>query len=444
MDSRLVDGKLLRRGYTTGSCAAAAAKAATAMLLTQTPSPTVSLTTPGGTDLMLDVMDTDITPAYASCAVQKDSGDDPDVTNGCYVYARVSFASAGINICCGDGIGRVTKPGLNQPVGLHAINTVPRSMIQGECEAVCGLYGYSGGLSVVISIPGGEELAGRTFNSRLGIEGGLSILGTTGIVEPMSEAAIAETFRAELSLLYEAGYRDAVLTIGNYGEAFARGILRLPLASHVKCSNFIGETLSAAAEIGFSHVLLIGHIGKLIKLGIGITNTHSSHGDGRMETLITCALEAGASLALLHQIRDCVNTDAALECLREAGLMVKPSSYLGFRNVLAENGSDAVVDAIENGLDLSIQDSDGVDFLKAVLRYGVKEVVQACVDSGIYKSVPINERLNGRGVYVDWDWPLYMPIAAHNADAVEILLKAGVDPKDIFGGDSESNDDDTF
>lgn len=331
MDARLVGGRLLRRGYTTGSCAAAAAKAASAMLLMQTVCRAVTLTVPGGIVLTLDVLNSEVTSSYASCAIQKDGGDDPDVTNGCLVYAYVSFAPEGIEIYGGEGIGRVTKPGLDQPVGAHAINTVPRRHIKKECELVCREHSYKGGLSVIISIPGGEELAKRTFNPRMGIEGGLSILGTTGIVEPMSEAAIVETIRAELSLLYEAGHRNVLLTIGNYGEAFVRDVLALSLESHVKCSNFIGETLSAAAEKGFVRALLVGHIGKLVKLGIGITNTHSSHGDGRMETLVTCALEAGAPLALLHQIRDCVSADAALECLRESGLLDGTISLLSDR-----------------------------------------------------------------------------------------------------------------
>ena len=318
MDSRFVRGKLLRRGYTTGSCAAAAAKAAVTMLLSQNFCHTVTLKTPGGTVLTLDAVDSECTSSSASCAVQKDSGDDPDVTNGCLVYAHVSFANDGIEICGGEGIGRVTKPGLDQPVGAHAINSVPRRAIREECEEVCRTYGYTGGLSVVISIPGGRELAKRTFNPRLGIEGGLSVLGTTGIVEPMSEIAIAETIRAELSMLFEAGNRSVVLTIGNYGEAFARDTLKLQMEAHVKCSNFIGETLSAAAEKGFTNATLIGHIGKLVKLGIGIMNTHSSHGDGRIETIIACALEAGAPLEVLSKIRDCVSTDAALDCLQKS------------------------------------------------------------------------------------------------------------------------------
>ena len=328
MHSRLVGGKLLRRGYTTGSCAAAAAKAAAAMLLTQAARDTVTLTTPDGTVLTLDVLDIEYTPDAASCAIQKDSGDDPDVTNGALVYARVTRADCGVGISGGEGIGRVTKPGLDQPAGVYAINTVPRRMIREACEEICAEYGYGGGLSVVISIPGGATLAARTFNPYLGIEGGLSVLGTTGIVEPMSEHAIVETIRAELNVLYESGRRDVLLTIGNYGEAFCRDMLRLRMDCQVKCSNFIGETLSAAAEIGFQRALLAGHIGKLVKLGIGITNTHSSHGDGRIETLIVCALEAGADLALLRKIRGCVSADAALDCLRKAGLLDKTMALL--------------------------------------------------------------------------------------------------------------------
>lgn len=325
--TRLVGGRMLRRGYTTGSCAAAAAKAAALMLLKQADCPSVTLVTPKGFVLTLDTLDRIFTAERAVCAVQKDSGDDPDVTNGVLVYASVSRIPAGIEVGGGDGIGRVTKAGLDQPVGDYAINTGPRRSIREACEAVCRECGYEGGLSVVLSIPGGEELARRTFNPRMGIEGGLSVLGTTGIVEPMSEAAIVDTIRAELNLLHTAGHRDMLLTIGNYGENFARDVLKLSLDAHIKGSNFIGETLSAAAEKGFRRVLLVGHIGKLVKLGIGITNTHSSHGDGRMETLIACALEAGAPLTLLRRLLECVSADAALDCLREEGFL-EPSMRL--------------------------------------------------------------------------------------------------------------------
>jgi len=329
--TRLVGGRLLRRGYTTGSCAAAAAKAAAQMLLTGAPVRSVTLKTPKGIVLTLDVAHPEITPDYALCAIQKDSGDDPDVTNGCLVYARVALAPRCFVLEGGEGIGRVTKPGLDQPVGMSAINTVPRRMMEEACREVCAAHGYTGGLSVVVSIPGGAELAARTFNPRMGIVGGLSILGTTGIVEPMSEAAVADTFRAELGLLYAAGHRNVVLTIGNYGEAFARDRLGLDMASTVMCSNFIGETLSAAAEKGFTSATLVGHIGKLVKLGIGITNTHSAHGDGRMETLLACALEAGADRETLLGIQGCVSTDAAVKLLEDAGLLGQTMALLAER-----------------------------------------------------------------------------------------------------------------
>ena len=328
---RMVDGKLLRHGYTTGSCAAAAAKAAAIMLLEQTDCSSVTLMTPKNTLLTLDILNAVYDSESASCAVCKDSGDDPDVTNGVLVYATVSRIPSGIEILGGEGIGVVTKPGLNQPVGAHAINSVPRRMIAEECEEVCLKTGYSGGLSVVISIPGGEELALKTFNPRMGIVGGLSVLGTTGIVDPMSEAALVDTIKTELDMIYAQGKRNLLLLIGNYAESFAGEILGLSLEPHVKCSNYIGDTLSAAAEKGFERALVVGHIGKLVKLGIGIMNTHSRHGDGRMETLITCALEAGAPLALLHGLLECVSTDYAVTRLKEATLFEKTVNLLRMR-----------------------------------------------------------------------------------------------------------------
>ena len=331
MESRFVGGKLLRRGYTTGSCAAAAAKAAAEMLLSQKHIASVTLTTPGGVVLTLDVADAECTADSAGCAVQKDSGDDPDVTNGCFVHARVLKAAAGIRIDGGEGVGRVIKPGLDQPVGAAAINSTPRRMITAACAAVCAAHGYAGGLDIVISIPGGADMAAKTFNPRFGIKGGLSILGTTGIVEPMSEAAIVDSIRAEMSLLRAAGHKKLLLTIGNYGEAFARDKLGLTFDAHVMCSNFIGEALDLAAEKGFTHVTLIGHIGKLVKLGLGITNTHSQYGDGRMECLLVCALDAGADLELLRGIRGCISADAALDCLRAAGLLSGAMDMLRMR-----------------------------------------------------------------------------------------------------------------
>jgi len=318
---RLVDGKLLRCGYTTGTCAAAAAKAAAEMLLGQQHIGDVSITVPNGETLVLETVDASYNEESALCAIKKDSGDDPDITNGVLVYAAVKKIRQGIEIDGGEGIGLITKPGLDQPVGNAAINSVPRLMIKNETASICEKYDYPGGLSVVISIPGGDLIAKRTFNPRLGIEGGLSILGTSGIVEPMSNAALIDSIRLELQIIAAAGEKKLLLTIGNFGERFAKEILELPLNNQIKCGNFIGNTLAAAAELGFKQIILVGHIGKLVKLGLGITNTHSSNVDGRSEMLIACALRSGADMELLHKLDDCVTTESAVELLRETGLL---------------------------------------------------------------------------------------------------------------------------
>lgn len=325
------NGKTMRCGYTTGACAAGAAGAATEMLLTRRPVERVDMDTPKGIRLRLDILDAEIGPDFACCAVQKDSGDDPDITNGILVYATARKADAGIVIDGGAGVGRVTKPGLDQPVGAAAINSVPRQMIAGQVRDACERCGYMGGIEITISIPEGAALAKRTFNPRIGIEGGLSVIGTTGIVEPMSNAALVDTIKVELSVLAASGARDVLLCPGNYGETFARERLGLSMERQVSTSNFIGEGVQAAVSAGFERILLVGHIGKLVKLGIGMTNTHSQNGDGRMETLIACALARGGELDLLRRIQGCVTTDAALDALGEAGMLGPVMDLLGQR-----------------------------------------------------------------------------------------------------------------
>lgn len=324
-------GKRLRCGYTTGSCATAAAKAAAHMLLTQKIIDRVSINTPKGIPLTVDVLEAECTREQASCAIRKDSGDDPDITNGMLVYATVTKCASDVVIDGGKGIGRVTKEGLNQPIGAAAINTTPREMIREACMEVADKNGYSGGFKVLIWIPQGEELAKRTFNSRLGIEGGLSVIGTTGIVEPMSNAALLDTIKLELHMRAVAGDKAVMLTPGNYGESFTKDILGLDVSKQVVCSNFIGDAIDGAVGSGFTKILLIGHIGKLVKLGIGMLNTHSAYGDGRMETLMACALEAGADIAVLKEIQKCVSTDSALAILHSADLLEKSMKVLSRR-----------------------------------------------------------------------------------------------------------------
>ena len=325
------NGRTMRCGYTTGSCAAGAAGAATETLLTGRAVARVELDTPKGIRLSLDIAEIEIGQGYARCAVQKDSGDDPDITNGILIYATAQKTDAGIEIDGGEGVGRVTKPGLDQPVGAAAINSVPRRMIAEQVQAACARCGYDGGIAITISIPEGAALAKKTFNPRIGIEGGLSVIGTTGIVEPMSNAALVDTIRVELSVLAASGARDVLLCPGNYGETFAREQLGLSMLRQVSVSNFIGDGVQAAVSAGFERILLVGHIGKLVKLGIGMTNTHSQNGDGRMETLIACALSCGGDLDLLRDIQQCVSTDAALDALDGAGLLHPVMALLGQR-----------------------------------------------------------------------------------------------------------------
>jgi len=316
----------IRCGFTTGSCAAAAAKAAAFMLLTGKEKREITIRTPKGVSYHAGILDIRKRQGEISCAVEKDGGSDPDVTTGCWVYAKVSVKEVfeedrevWIEIDGGEGVGRVTRPGLDQPVGSAAINRVPREMIVREVEEVCGMADFHGQLFVEISVPGGEELAKKTFNPRLGIEGGISILGTTGIVEPMSEKALLDTILAELRQHRALGKSYIAVSPGNYGLDYMLRTFGYDLDKSVKCGNFIGNTVDMAAECGFAGMLLTGHIGKLIKVSGGIMNTHSKEGDCRMELLCAAALHERVEAEKLCRILDCVVTEEALQILKKTG-----------------------------------------------------------------------------------------------------------------------------
>lgn len=311
--------KRLRCGYTTGSCAAAAAKAAAFMLLSGTILKQVDLMTPKGILLHLRILDIQRTAEEVSCAVRKDGGDDPDATDGLSIYAKVKKKeSGGIWLDGGIGVGRVTRQGLEQPVGEAAINRVPRSMIREAVSQVCEQMDYTGGMEVVIYVPGGEEVAKKTFNPRLGIQGGISILGTSGIVVPMSEEALIASIRLEMEVRKAAGDRYLLITPGNYGEEFLRKRQRLDLSRSMKCSNFVGETIDMAAELGMKGILFVAHIGKFIKVSGGIMNTHSRQADSRAELMAAQAIRAGGSLELAGKLLGTITTEEAVELLEEA------------------------------------------------------------------------------------------------------------------------------
>ena len=319
------NNKKLALGYTTGSCAAAAAGAAARMLFNGDAVREIEQKTPKGITLHLEIIDSKIEKDCASCAVKKYSGDDPDVTNGILVYAAVAFGKPGgeriVTIDGGTGVGRITKPGLEQKIGEAAINRIPRQMITEAVTEAMEEYDRYGEVLVKISVPEGVALAKKTFNPRLGIEGGISILGTSGIVEPMSEEALIASIRLEMKMHRKNGDNYLVISPGNYGTDYLCSSFPVASEKIVKCSNYLGETIDAAVELGFEGILFVSHIGKFIKVAAGIMNTHSRCADARMEILTANALKAGAPIEILKALMEAVTTEEGLRILSDHGYL---------------------------------------------------------------------------------------------------------------------------
>ena len=314
--------KKMRFGYTTGSCAAAACKGAAEILLGGVMHKAVTLMTPKGILLTLELKDIRIEGNQVTCAIQKDAGDDPDTTNGILVYATVQKTKEpGIILDGGAGVGRVTKAGLSQKIGEAAINPVPKAMILREATEIAEKYDYEGGLKITISVPEGVEIAKKTFNPKLGIVGGISILGTSGIVEPMSEAALIRSIGVEMRQRIANGSEYLLVTPGNYGSSYLKEELKLPLAESLKCSNYVGETVDMAVDMGAKGILFVAHLGKFVKVAGGIMNTHSRSANARAELMAANAIRAGASLETAKQILDTVTTDEAVQIAKEAGIL---------------------------------------------------------------------------------------------------------------------------
>lgn len=336
------NNKRLRYGYTTGSCAAGATRGAVRMLLSGASLSEVELQTPKGITLNLQLHDITRGETHVSCAVQKDAGDDPDTTNGILVYAKVEKISAeaakniidnqntdskkviihsSIILDGGVGVGRVTKPGLSQKVGEAAINPVPKAMILREAEEAAQEYDYEGYLKITISVPEGEEISKKTFNPRLGIMGGISILGTSGIVEPMSERALIASIQVEMKQHFCQGENYILVTPGNYGADYLREHMTIPFENNIKCSNYVGETIDMAIDMGVKGILFVAHIGKFVNVAAGIMNTHSHCADGRMEVLCASAIRAGGTLECAREILEAGTTDEALAVIDRYGIL---------------------------------------------------------------------------------------------------------------------------
>jgi cobalt-precorrin-5B (C1)-methyltransferase len=309
------NGKQLRTGYTTGSCATAAAKAAAWMLRYQKTCEQVSISTPKGWGLTLDVHKAKFNSQEATCCIIKDSGDDPDITNGIEVYAKVRLQTEPqITIVGGKGVGKVTQKGLQVPIGHSAINPTPMKMIEKEVREV---FSNPQGVWIEIALPEGEALAKKTFNPKLGIVGGLSILGTTGIVEPMSEEALKDTIALELNMLKAKGYEKVALVPGNIGEKLLEKYLGYSLRNCIKISNYLGFVLEQCVALGFKEVLLAGHLGKLIKPAGGTFYTHNRISSTRMEILTANLALLGMSHSDLRAIMNCRTTEEAMEIIEK-------------------------------------------------------------------------------------------------------------------------------
>lgn len=309
----------MKKGFTTGSCAQAAAKAAAVMLTTGKLVRRIRIETPSGKALNLNLIGQRIKKSSAYCAVIKDSGDDPDITDGVKICAEVRFsAQKGVTITAGRGVGKVTKPGLAVKVGEYAINPVPRQMINKEVSA---FLPQGKGLKVIISVSEGKELARKTYNPRLGIIGGISIIGTSGIVVPKSLEAYKTSLSLQLDVLKAAGYKKAVLVLGYVGERFAKEVLKINDDSIIKIGDHVGFMLKECLKKGIKDILLIGHIGKLVKIAKGQFNTHSKFGDNRIDTIADYARACGAKKEVIKELAKQATAEATIDILRKNKLM---------------------------------------------------------------------------------------------------------------------------
>ncbi len=313
------NGKILRRGYTTGTCAAVAAKAAVNMLFSGDAGKVEAfdVTLPMGEKVILPVANSELVKDTARCCVVKDAGDDHDVTNKAQICAAARRAKSGVIIKGGEGIGVVTKPGLRVGVGEPAINPAPQKMI---FEGIKEVLPDGEGVEVTIYVPKGEELAKRTMNEKLGIVGGISIIGTTGIVEPRSEEAFMTSLVPQIDIALAKGYAEVVLTPGRVGElnALSRGI---PEDAIILIGNFIGFMLNECVKKGVKNVLLFGHLSKLTKVAAGFFDTHSKVADARIETIAAHATSSGADKHIVERIVSANTAEHAMEILRENGLL---------------------------------------------------------------------------------------------------------------------------
>lgn len=344
------NGRKLRKGFTTGTTATAATVAAIRTLLNQEPQETVTVHAANGKIAIFDVEQTDFDEQQASCAIKKDGGDDQDATDGALIFATVKLRDDNeIHLDGGKGVGRVTKEGLANKPGMPAINPTPRRVIKAAAREELG---EKRGINIVISVPEGERIAKLTYNPRLGIVGGISILGTSGVVTPMSESSWKHSISIEMNIHRKRGDNTIVLVPGNYGEDFAKDELGIPNAKIVQMSNFVGYVLHETQRLGFTKVLIVGDLGKMIKVAGGIFSTHSKDADARAEIMVAnLALMGGVPTAFLRKINQCLTTISMIKMIDEAGYqdvyqMIADKIKLRAEKLLAHREPHVEIDAV--------------------------------------------------------------------------------------------------
>ncbi|MBB1127982.1 cobalt-precorrin-5B (C(1))-methyltransferase CbiD [Limosilactobacillus balticus] len=344
------NGRKLRKGFTTGTTATAATVAAIRTLLNQEPQETVTVHAANGKTAIFDVEQTDFDEQQASCAIKKDGGDDQDATDGALIFATVKLRDDNeIHLDGGKGVGRVTKEGLANKPGMPAINPTPRRVIKAAAREEVG---EKRGVDIVISVPEGERIAKLTYNPRLGIVGGISILGTSGVVTPMSESSWKHSISIEMNIHRKRSDNTIVLVPGNYGEDFAKDELGIPSAKIVQMSNFVGYVLHETQRLGFTKVLIVGDLGKMIKVAGGIFSTHSKDADARAEIMVAnLALMGGVPTAFLRKINQCLTTISMIKMIDEAGYqevyqMIADKIKLRAEKLLAHREPHVEIDAV--------------------------------------------------------------------------------------------------
>ena len=309
--------KILRSGYTTGACAAAGVKAALILMTSRQIVKSVDIAALDGTILTIPIKSIDDTDTDSiRVEVVKDSGDDPDITNGTSIFTTIKLIEGDeIIFKAGEGVGTVTKSGLSVPIGEPAINPKPRELIG---NVIKEFFSEPIGIEITISIPAGVELAKKTLNPVLGVEGGLSVIGTTGVLRPMSEEAFKKSLVPQIDVALATGFDSLIFVPGKIGEVAALK-LGLPKEIIVETSNFIGYMLEAAAEREVRNILLLGHIGKLAKVAAGVFYTHNRIADGRMETIAAYAAAEGLGYKAVKQILNSNTTEEAVRIINENG-----------------------------------------------------------------------------------------------------------------------------